>query len=228
MWKNSLQDLSNLHLPLSYIHLSLSNTTHSELCLFSDASNWAIGAVAYLRVITTEGQCRVGFVLGKAKLAPRPEPPIPHLKLCGAVLAVEMAELILNELDLKPDAVKFYCDSKVVLGYINNDSKRFFVYVHNRVHRIRRTTSPQQWHFVPTDKNPADLATRSVLASRLVDTMWFTGSEFLHKPSQPETQETFELIEPETDADVRPQLTTLATHVSDGELTSERFQRFST
>lgn len=227
-WKVSLQDLSSLQLPRPYMHQPLSSATHTELCLFSDASNWAIGAVAYLRVLTTDGQSRVGFVLGKAKLAPQPEPTIPRLELCGAVLAVEMAEQILDELDLKPDSVKFYCDSKVVLGYIHNNSKRFFVYVHNRVSRIRRTTSPQQWHYVPTDHNPADLATRSVPASQLTDTMWFTGPEFLHKPLQTETHESFELVDPETDVEVRPQLTTLATCVKEGKLTSERFQRFST
>ncbi len=84
-----------------------------ELCVFSDASSWAIGAVAYLRALTDEGEVKVGFVLGKAKLSPRPEPSIPRLELCGAVLAVEMAEHILDELDHKPNAVKFYCDSKV-------------------------------------------------------------------------------------------------------------------
>ncbi|XP_061698520.1 uncharacterized protein LOC133512687 [Syngnathoides biaculeatus] len=106
-WKKSLQDLSSLHLPRSYLHQSLSSAASTELCLFSDASNWAIGAVAYLRVVTTDGQCEVGFVLGKAKLAPQSGPTIPRLKLCGAVLAVEMAELILDELDHKPDAVRF-------------------------------------------------------------------------------------------------------------------------
>lgn len=226
-WKKSLQDLSCLHISRSYIQQSLSSATYTELCLFSDASNWAIGAVAFLRVITPDGQCRVGFVLGKAKLAPQPEPTIPCLELCGAVLATEMAELILEELDHKPNAVKFFCDSKVVLGYIHNDTKRFFVYVHNRVHRIRQSTSPQQWHYVPTDQNPADLATRSVPASQLSATMWFRGPEFLYKPQQSGTDETFPLVDPETDKDVRPQLTTLATHVSEGKLT-ERFKRFST
>lgn len=121
--------------------MSLSKAKYTELCLFSDASNWAIGAVAYLGAVTEEGHSEVGFVLGKAKLAPRPEPTIPRLELCGAVLAVEMAELILDELDHKSDTVTFYCDSKVVLGYICNDSKRSHVYVHNRAHRIRQTTS---------------------------------------------------------------------------------------
>ncbi|KAI3374254.1 hypothetical protein L3Q82_005948 [Scortum barcoo] len=78
-WKKSLQDLSSLHLPRAYMQrTSLSNATYTELYLFSDASNWAIGAVAYLRAITADGQCSVGFVLGKAKLAPQPEPTIPR------------------------------------------------------------------------------------------------------------------------------------------------------
>lgn len=59
---------------------------------------------------------KVKCVLGKAKLTPQSEPTIPHLELCGAVLAVEMAELILDKIGLKPNNVNFYCDSKVVIG----------------------------------------------------------------------------------------------------------------
>lgn len=163
--------------------------------------------------------------MAKAKLSPLPEPTIPCLELCGAVLAVELAELILDELDHKPDAVKFYCDSKVVLGYIFNDSKHIFVYVHNR--RIRQTTSPEQWHYVPSDQNPADLATRSVAASQLMDTSWFKGPDFLHEPSKPDMHEQFDLIEPEKDANVRMEVTILATRIEAKLLTPERL-RFST
>lgn len=219
-WKASLEKLSNLHVPRCYVKMSLSKAKYTELCLFSDASNWAIGAVAYLRAVTEEGHCEVGFAMGKAKLSPQPEPTIPRLELCGAVLATEMAELILDELDFKPDAVKFYCDSKVVLRYICNDSKRFYVYMHNRVHRIRQTTSTDQWHYVPSEQNPADLATRSVAASQLMDTMWFKGPDFLYKPPEMEKREHFELINPETDVEVRPQITALATHIETKRLTS--------
>ncbi|XP_037305223.2 uncharacterized protein LOC119194863 [Pungitius pungitius] len=61
-----------------------------------------------------------------------------------------------------------------------------------------------------------------------MNTMWFTGPEFLHKPPKPDIDKSFELVDPESDVDVRPQLTTLATHISEGKLTTERFQRFST
>ncbi|XP_068506561.1 uncharacterized protein [Syngnathus scovelli] len=226
-WESSLKELSSLHVPRCYVSMSLSEPRYTELCVFCDASNWAIGAVAYLRAVSKEGHCKVGFVMGKARLSPQPEATIPRLQLCGAVLAVELAELVLSELDHKPDAVKFYFDSKVVLGYIYNDSRRFFVYVHNRVHRIRQTTSPEQWHYVPSEHNPADLATRSVPASQLMDTMWFVGPDFLHKTPKLDTHIQFDLIEPGKDVEVRPQVTALLTHIETKPLNSSRFQRFS-
>ncbi len=80
---------------------------------FSDASTVAIAAVAYLRVVTMDGQCHVGFIMAKSKLAPYPAHTVPRLELCAAVLAVELAELITEELDLELTAVKFYTDSKM-------------------------------------------------------------------------------------------------------------------
>lgn len=54
------------------------------------------------------------------------------------------------EMDLSFDTVKFFTDSKVVLGYIWN------VFVTNRVQRIRKSTQPHQWHYVSSEQNPAD------------------------------------------------------------------------
>lgn len=61
------------------------------------------------------------------------------------MLAVELADLVSAELDLQLDAVTYYSDSKVVLGYINNETRHFYVYVSNRVLRIRRSSHPDQW-----------------------------------------------------------------------------------
>lgn len=67
--------------------------------MFWDASVKAISAVAYLKVTHESGRSEVGFVSGKAKLAPAPEPTVPRLKLCAAVLAVEMSEIVVQELE---------------------------------------------------------------------------------------------------------------------------------
>ncbi|XP_064478419.1 uncharacterized protein LOC135391824 [Ornithodoros turicata] len=171
----------------------------------------------------------VGFVFGKAKLAPRPEQTIPRLELCAAVLAVDIAELVVSEIDAHIDDIKFYTDSKVVLGYIFNQSRRFYVYVSNRVNRIRRSTKPEQWHYVPTGKNPADHATRPVAADALAGTTWLTGPKFLRECTDAQRERTaFPLFEPDQDKEIRPQVAVSATGVGNQQLGAHRFERFST
>ncbi|XP_020561773.1 uncharacterized protein LOC110015633 [Oryzias latipes] len=63
LWKDSLHDFKRLHIPRPYVPKSLSKAKHKELCVFSDASVKAIGAVAYLRTVQVEGDVKVGFIL---------------------------------------------------------------------------------------------------------------------------------------------------------------------
>ena len=98
--------------------------------------------------------------MSKAKLAPHPAHTVPHLELCAAVLAAEMADTICSEMDTEIYAVRFFTDCRIVLGYIHNTSRRFHMYVANRVNCIRKSSQPQQWQYVATKQNPADHATR--------------------------------------------------------------------
>ncbi|VDI78170.1 Hypothetical predicted protein [Mytilus galloprovincialis] len=118
------------------VNLTVDKTATKELHVFSDASEKAIAAVAYLRTTDSSGEPNIGFILGKAKVVPTSGHTIPRLKLSAAVLAVEMTQTIMDNLDLHIDTVKFYTDSKVVLGYISNETRRFFIYVANRVEKI--------------------------------------------------------------------------------------------
>ncbi len=165
--------------------------------------------------------------MGKAKLAPRPEHTVPRLELCAAVLAVELADLISAELDLQLDAITYYSDSKVVLGYICNETRRFYVYVSNRVQRIRRSSNPEQWRYVPTDQNPADHATRFVPAAHLQNTNWLSGPKFLLMPESGTSESTYNLVDPSSDLDVRPLVSTLSTTALSKQLGSQRFAKFS-
>ena len=67
--------------------------------------------------------------MGKSKLAPSKGHTIPRLELCAAVLAVEVGDIISENLDVTPKFVRYYTDSKMVLGYINNSTTRFYNYV---------------------------------------------------------------------------------------------------
>nr|XP_037280085.1 uncharacterized protein LOC119173314 [Rhipicephalus microplus] len=210
-WKNSLQALNCLRVRRTYVPHSTSEAATREIHVFSDASTSAIAAVAYLRVIDKQGNKHVGFVMGKAKLAPKPDHTIPRLELCAAVLAAEMADAILRELDFQPSSVTFYTDSKVVLGYIHNKTRRFYVYVANRVQRIRASTRPGQWKYVCTEENPADHATRPIPAAQLEKTNWFSGPDFLTQPQGEASSSCFKLIDPNEDEEVRPEVRTFVT-----------------
>ena len=169
-----------VRVPRCFTSASLKAVSHHELHTFCDAFNEVIDAVSYLRTIHCYREIQVAFVLGKAKLAPSHATTVPHLELCAAVLAVEIAELITKEMHLEFETTLFHSDSQVVLGYISNESRRFYVYVSNRVERIRRSSTSKQGHYVPTLQNPADLAMRSVHAQNLIDIMWHSTPKFLY------------------------------------------------
>ena len=144
LWHQSLLALDQIRVPRAYSSKPLNAANCVELYTFCDASNEAIGAVSYLKSVQDDGQVQVSFALGKAKLAPTHATTTPHLELCAAVLGVEVAELVIEELNLKPQPIAYYSDSWVVLGYNSNKTRRFYVYVSNRVQRIRRSTFPNQ------------------------------------------------------------------------------------
>ncbi len=63
-WRDSLQNLKQLYVPRTYTATSLTKAAHTELCVFSDASNKDIGAVANLKAVQEDGETEVGLVMG--------------------------------------------------------------------------------------------------------------------------------------------------------------------
>jgi hypothetical protein len=159
----------------------------------------AISAVAYVK-----SDDNFGFVMGKSKVAPTSGHTIPRLELCSAVLATELWQIISEQLDLKRESVTFYSDSKVTLGYIHNETRRFRTYVCNRVQCIRQFTLPSQWKYVSTDQNPADAATRDtkVLLLDKVKT-WLDGPKILDE-NQTSGLTPVYLVKPDQDPEVKP------------------------
>lgn len=125
------------------------------------------------------------------------------------------------------NSVTFFSDSKVVLGYINNEQRRFYVYVSHRVQRIRQATSPHQWKYVPSELNPADHGSRFVAAASLKDSNWLTGPDFVSGKPRADQQSPFDLVDPESDSDIRPQAVVLVTEITQHSLGTKRFERFS-
>lgn len=70
VWRDSLKELEHVKIRRTYATISLCQTQSKEMCVFCDASTNAIAAVADIRVTNMSGNVEVGFMFGKAKLAP--------------------------------------------------------------------------------------------------------------------------------------------------------------
>lgn len=97
-----------------------------------------------------------------------------------------MASYLDQELDYENLTHIYWTDSKVVIGYISNEARRFHVYVANRVQQIKEHTNLSQWSYVSSGENPADVASRGLHANELTSNCtWLKGPEFLWKQDIP-------------------------------------------
>ncbi len=177
-WKVDMQELRKVQIPRCYKPADFQPIIRVELHHFSDASTNGYGVCSYLRFLSSNN-AYCSLVASKARVAPVKVITIPRLELTAAVVAVKLSLRLKEELHMEVDAEYFWCDSKIVLAYLSNDAKRFHVFVANRVQFIRDHTTPQQWHYVSTECNPADHASRGLSASDLLTSNWFTGPKFL-------------------------------------------------
>ena len=170
----------------------------SQLHLFTDGSELAYGACAYLRLADQQGNISCSLVIGKARLAPIKQMSIPRLELSGAVLACRLYRFLTNELEIAIDQVTFWTDSMIVLGYIKNVSRRFKTFVGNRLGVIHDATSPDQCYYVDSSLNPVDIASRGIDANDKENLkIWLNWPEFLSHDSDhwPHKQVTTEVTE---------------------------------
>jgi hypothetical protein len=177
-WKVNMQELSKIQIPRCYKPTDFQPISRIELHHFSDASTNGYGVCSYLRFLNSSN-AHCCLVASKARVAPVKAITIPRLELTAAVVAVKLSLRLKEELHMKLDDEYFWCDSQIVLAYLSNDAKRFHVFVANRVQFIRDHTKPEQWHYVSTECNPADHASRGLNASDMLTSNWFSGPKFL-------------------------------------------------
>ena len=100
-----------------------------------------------------------------------------------------------KELNLGEVTHYFWRDSKIVLGYIRNDTRRFKTFVVNRIYQIKENADAEHWSYIQTKENPTDDVPKGWNAEwEISNSQWFRGPSFLqqekkHKPNQ------YELVE---------------------------------
>ena len=179
-WRSELRLLEEMKIEKCYKPNEYGELKSIEIHHFSEASADGYGQCSYLRLVDDKDRVHCSFLLGKARVTPLKPVTIPRLELTAALVSVRVSQTLQQELEYDNVSEVFWTDSKVVLGYINNDARPFHTFVANRVQQIRDHTSPNQWHYVETKSNPADDASRGLSARSLVDRKrWINGPAFL-------------------------------------------------
>ena len=178
-WKSSLKGLEKICIRRCIKPEGFGIIKEASLHHFSDASEEGYGQSTYLRLVNVSGKIHCCLLMGKSRVTPKKYVTIPHLELVAAVLSVKIAALTGRELDIEWKNETFWTDSKVVLGYINNNTKTFKIFVANRIQQIHEGSNVSQWRYAPSKMNPADDASRGLDANKNTSSsIWFKGPEF--------------------------------------------------
>ena len=161
------------NIPWSYV------VNHVEIHAFGDASESGYGAVVYLRILLG-GKYHVTLCTARSRVAPIKKVSLPRLELLSALVCARLMDFV--QTSLKLGKVKRFCytDSQVALFWIKGDALRFKTFIANRVSEIQGLVPPSCWQHCPGRYNPADIASRGLMASELksCDT-WFEGPAWL-------------------------------------------------
>ena len=143
---------------------------------FCDASNKAYAAVVYF-----VWDDQVQLVAAKSRVAPVAKQSIPRLELLSALILARLVQSVTSAVEgaLTVKEVQCWSDSQVALAWIVGEHQEWKQFVQNRVTEIRRIVPPSAWRYCPTSSNPADLPSRGVKPGQLLNTIWFTGPNWL-------------------------------------------------
>ncbi|KAJ8713647.1 hypothetical protein PYW07_014017 [Mythimna separata] len=181
MWSkfiSSLMHINNIRIP-RYIFYDCPSLV--ELHVFSDASTQAYATCVYIKSINKNNRVSVHLVMAKSRVAPLKPMTVPRLELCGALLAVRMADKVKSSLRLTINKCTYWCDSTIVLSWIHSPKAHLLKpFVFNRISEISEKTESCRWRYVPTKSNPADIGSRGTDAKQLQNcNLWWSGPPFL-------------------------------------------------
>ena len=153
----------------------------AEIHIFCDASEDALAAAAYA-VSHTHGST---LIMAKTRVRPTRPTTIPRLELQGAALAAKMGLFIAQYLG--SHKTTFWTDSRVALGWIKSDSSKYKQFIGNRINAIQKATNKDDWMWVPTKENPADIPSRGIwpLNDQQME-LWLKGPQFITDGGFPE------------------------------------------
>ena len=184
---NKFQSLSTLKIPR--LSGTIGKDSHCQVVVCNDASLKSYAAAVYLLVKNGE-IIEVNLVFSKMRLTPiqsavaneehqkkGKELTLPRLELLSTVIGVRAGNFVKDQLKLQNSKLIVFTDSQYVLHWLKT-LKPFSIFVDSRIKEIRQSNSV--FHYVPSNQNPADFATRGMSALELEKIrLWWHGPEWL-------------------------------------------------
>lgn len=177
LFREDLTHIESLQIP-RWLNLSPSVTV--EIHGFADASQLAMAAVVFLKVISADGNSAVSLVCAKTQVAPLKHLTIPRLELNAAVILSQLTLYVQKTLELGEVPIYLWTDSAVALTWIRSHPSRWKEYVCNRVIKIQELQPHAKWKFISGKQNPADCASRGMTTLKLgQNSLWWHGPPWL-------------------------------------------------
>lgn len=155
------------------------NVNLAELHCFADASCEASAAVVYLKVSDSNGTM-VSLVMSRSRLIPiknREAHTIPRMELMAIWIGCKLLKHVLEAIEVDIKKLYLWSDSQVALHWLA--TKRVLPpFVSNRVEEIKKLKNAE-FKYIPTNLNPADIATRPSKDNLEYLRPWFEGPSFL-------------------------------------------------
>ena len=137
-WRSNLPSLESVSIRRCFKPKNFGKVVKATAHHFSDGSSIGYGQCSYLQLIDDHERISVNFLMGKSRVAPLKQITIPRMELTAALTSIKISNLLHEELMYEPSLEHvFWTDSQVVLGYINNETKAFHIFVSNRIQSIR-------------------------------------------------------------------------------------------
>lgn len=188
-WLDEIENIAKLKIPRLYTKSNdISKVEKLELHVMCDAGKEAFAAVAYL-VSQFRDFRHSTLVMAKAKVTPLQKKSkleiheLPRLELLSCLIGARLADTI-SRLHKNVKFERFiWSDSEVVLRWIKNPNQNLIRFAISPIHEILEKTEREEWLYVPSKLNAADIATKfQAFDFGDVNSIWFKGPKFLEMP----------------------------------------------
>uniref|UniRef100_A0A183BUB6 Integrase catalytic domain-containing protein n=1 Tax=Globodera pallida TaxID=36090 RepID=A0A183BUB6_GLOPA len=183
-WKAILANWREQHIDLPRRAIP-SADSELELHTFVDASNYCFAAAVYVRA-QSPTQTSAHLMFSKSRLKPKKAAKaltIPRMEMLAILTGVRAMAFVAKELKKPITACHLWSDSQIALAWVNSSDPQP-VFVERRLHEIRQHAHVL-FHYVRTDQNPSDIATRGANPTELrAKPLWWEGPNWLCWPSR--------------------------------------------